>query len=145
MFPEDITGDIITGLSHKRNLGNFWHNPHIGSIPFLQRLQKGFEVVCNCCGSTATYIAFGNAVFGALLLFGIAIPDGTAEAVVQQQIAQKDWGQLFNLVLINVLTPLIRWIKDSETSRLRHKITRLTAMGLPTIKSHSFVHEIIYG
>jgi len=64
-------------------------------------------------GSTATYIAFGNAIFGALLLPGITISDGTAQAVVGA-IQQKDWGNLFNLFLANILTPVIRWIKDRK-------------------------------
>lgn len=108
--PEDITGDIITGLSQS----GIWAISGIiltsVLFPFYNAYKKGLKWY-QILGSTATYIAFGNAVFGALLLFGIAIPDGTAEAVVGA-IAQKDWGQLFNLVLINVLTPLIRWIKD---------------------------------
>lgn len=107
--PEDITGDIITGLSQS----GIWAISGIiltsVLFPFYNAYKKGLKWY-QILGSTATYIAFGNAVFGALLLFGVSIPDGTAEAVVGA-IAQKDWGQLFNLVLVNVLTPLIRWIK----------------------------------
>ncbi len=110
--PEQITGDIITGLSQS----GIWAISGIilTSIlfPFYNAYKKGLKWY-DILGSTATWIAFGNAVFGALLLAGIVIPDGTAEAVVGA-IQQKDWGNLFNLFLVNILTPVIRWIKDKK-------------------------------
>lgn len=110
--PEQITGDIITGLSSS----GVWaiSGMIITSIlfPFYNAYKKGLKWY-DILGSTATWIAFGNAVFGLLLLAGIMIPDGTAEAVVGA-IQQKDWGNLFNLFLVNILTPVIRWIKDKK-------------------------------
>lgn len=110
--PEQITGDIITGLSQS----GIWAISGIilTSIlfPFYNAYKKGLKWY-DILGSTATWIALGNAVFGAMLLAGIVIPDGTAEAVVGA-IQQKDWGNLFNLFLVNILTPVIRWIKDKK-------------------------------
>jgi len=110
--PEAITGEILTGLSQS----GVWAISGIiltsVLFPFYNAYKKGLKWY-QILGSTATYIAFGNALFGGLLLLGIAIPDGTSEAVVGA-IVQKDWGNLFNLVLLNVLVPLIRWIKDRK-------------------------------
>lgn len=110
--PEAITGDIITGLSQS----GIWAISGIllTSIlfPFYNAYKKGLHWM-DIWGSTATYIAFGNALFSAVLLTGIVIPPGTAEAIVGA-IQMKDWGGLFTLVLTNVATPVIRWIKDRK-------------------------------
>lgn len=114
--PDEITGNIVTGLSQS----GIWAVSGIiltsVLFPFYNAYKKGLAWY-NILGSTATYIALGNAVFGGLLLVGIMIPDGTAEAIVGA-VQQKDWGNLFNLFLVNILTPLIRWIKERRAKKV---------------------------
>lgn len=110
--PQDLASEIVTGLSQS----GIWAISGIiltsVLFPFYNAYKKGLKWY-DILGSTATYIALGNAVFGAVLLLGITIPDGTADAVVGA-IQQKDWGNLFNLLLVNIATPIIRWIKDRK-------------------------------
>ncbi len=110
--PEQITGQIITGLSQS----GVWAISGIiltsVLFPFYNAFKKGLHWY-DIFGSTATYIAFANTLFAAVFLLGITIPDGTAEAIVGAVI-QKDWGAVFNLFLVNIATPVIRWIKDRK-------------------------------
>lgn len=66
-------------------------------------------------GSPNFWIYVLSFAFGVAILFGIQIPDGTAEQVVGA-IYQKDWSGLFTIAVVNILDPLIRYFRDLRNS-----------------------------
>lgn len=68
-------------------------------------------------GSPNTWIYIGSFVGGLLVLIGINIPDGTAEAIVGAAYA-KDWSALISIMAANILDPFIRWLRDKRTKEV---------------------------
>lgn len=62
-------------------------------------------------GSSNFWIYALSFVFGIAVLFGIQIPDGTAEQVIGL-VYQKDWGALLTVAFVNIIDPIIRWFRD---------------------------------
>lgn len=71
----------------------------------------------NVFGSANFWIYLGSFAFGILVLFGINIPEGTADQIVAA-IYEKDWNALFTVATVNILDPFIRWLKDKKTAQL---------------------------
>lgn len=110
--PDAIAGGLISSFSS----GGIWALSGIlltsVLFPIYNLWRQKIPITWkNVFRSTANWIALGNVAFSAALLFGIAIPVGTVEAIVKA-IGMQDWGALFNLFLVNIATPLIRWIKE---------------------------------
>jgi hypothetical protein len=61
--------------------------------------------------STWTYLSI--AIASVLTLLGIAVPPGSAEALVAA-IWAKDWATVGTIGTISFLVPLIRWIKSKS-------------------------------
>lgn len=63
------------------------------------------------------WIYLGSFVFGIAVLYGIKIPDGTADQIVAA-IYAKDWTGLFSIAVANIVDPLVRWFRDKRTKQL---------------------------
>ena len=63
--------------------------------------------------SPNTWIYVANFLLGMLILNGVAIPDGTSEALVGAAFA-KDWAALFTVAGANIIDPFIRWLRDKR-------------------------------
>jgi len=63
------------------------------------------------------WIYLGSFVFGIAVLYGINIPDGTAEQIVGA-IYAKDWTGLFSIAVANIVDPLVRWFRDRRTEQI---------------------------
>lgn len=112
--PELIAGDIIASFS----TGGIWALSGIlltsVLFPFYNLYRQGIKITWgNLFSSTSNWIALGNVAFSAALMFGIAIPVGTVEAIVSA-IGVQDWGAIFNIFLLNILNPVIRFIKEKN-------------------------------
>ena len=68
-------------------------------------------------GNPNFWIYAGTFFFGILVLVGINIPEGTAEALVGA-IYAKDWAGLFTIALANIIDPLIRFFKDRNAKNV---------------------------
>jgi len=68
-------------------------------------------------GSPNFWIYALSFLFGVAILFGIQIPDGTAEQVVGA-VYQKDWTGLFTIALTNIIDPIIRWFRDKRATQV---------------------------
>jgi uncharacterized membrane protein len=67
-------------------------------------------------GSPNFWIYALSFVFGLAVLYGIKIPDGTAEQVIGA-IYQKDWIGLLNIAFINIIDPIIRFFRDKKNAQ----------------------------
>ena len=72
--------------------------------------KKSFMAIWSSV-STWTYHAI--AVAAGLTLLGIAVPPGSAEALVAA-IWAKDWASVGSIGAMSFLVPLIRWIKSKS-------------------------------
>lgn len=63
------------------------------------------------------WIYLGSFIFGIAVLYGIKIPDGTADQIVGA-IYAKDWTGLFTIAIGNIVDPIVRWFRDRRTKQL---------------------------
>lgn len=68
-------------------------------------------------GSANFWIYLLSFVFGIAILFGIQIPDGTAEQVIGA-VYQKDWSGLLTIAIVNIVDPFVRWFRDKRNAEL---------------------------
>lgn len=68
-------------------------------------------------GSPNFWIYVLSFAFGIAVLYGIKIPEGTAEQVIAA-IYQKDWSGLFTIAVVNIFDPIIRWFRDKRGAQL---------------------------
>lgn len=69
-------------------------------------------------GSSNFWIYLASFVFGIAVLYGINIPDGTAEQIVGA-IYAKDWSALFTIAAANIIDPFVRWLRDKREKQLK--------------------------
>lgn len=95
--------------------------------PIYNVIKQGQKItLANIFDSVTNWIAFGNAIVAALLLFGVAIPNGTVEGIVNA-IGAHDWGTLFSLFIANILNPIIRAIKQKNLAVTTNNLKRRAA------------------
>ena len=56
-----------------------------------------------------------TAILESAVLFGFTVPDGTADQIVAAVYA-KDWGVLISVLGLNVINPLVRFLKDQQAA-----------------------------
>jgi uncharacterized membrane protein len=64
-------------------------------------------------GSTLFWIALTSAVLSLTVLIGFTVPDGTAEQIILA-VNAKDWGGLLSVLALNIVNPLMRYLKDKQ-------------------------------
>lgn len=77
-------------------------------------------------GSPNTWIYLVTGAFALLMYFGISIPGGTAEALVGA-IFTKDFGGAITIIALNVLDPIIRWLRDKKNLQKYPNATTISA------------------
>lgn len=80
--------------------------------PIVVFLQRGGPKItwAEFFSSTALWVYVAGFVASILVAVGIKIPAETPEQIVAAVYA-KDWAALVSVLLVNVLNPIIRWIK----------------------------------
>ena len=114
-FPKDpaqIAGDFETTLSSG---GIFAVTGLLVSaivFPIWNFTKKGGKINAKLILSNTTFwVSLVTAILGFAALYGFTVPDGTAEQIVSALYA-KDWGVLLSVLAINILNPLIRFLKE---------------------------------
>ena len=114
-FPKDpsvIAGDFETTLSSG---GIFAVTGLLVSaivFPIWNFTKKGGKINAKLILSNTTFwVSLVTAILGFAALYGFTVPNGTAEQIVSALYA-KDWGVLLSVLAINILNPLIRFLKE---------------------------------
>ena len=114
-FPKDpaqIAGDFETTMSSG---GIFAITGMLISaiiFPIWNFIKKGGRINAKLILSNTTFwVSLVTAILGFAALYGFTVPDGTAEQIVSALYA-KDWGVLLSVLAINILNPLIRFLKE---------------------------------
>lgn len=66
-------------------------------------------------GSTTTWVSLGGVVVSGLLLLNLQIP-ADSPATIAAAVTTRNWYALGGLLVINVLVPVIRWIKSRKAA-----------------------------
>jgi ferric iron reductase protein FhuF len=114
-FPKDpaqIAGDFETTMSSG---GIFAITGMLISaiiFPIWNFIKKGGKIDARLILSNTTFwVSLVTAILGFAALYGFTVPDGTAEQIVSAMYA-KDWGVLLSVLALNILNPLIRFLKE---------------------------------
>ena len=68
-------------------------------------------------GNPNFWIYLLSFLFGIGVLFGVGIPDGTADQIIGA-IYSKDWVGLATIAFTNIIDPLIRWFRDKKNTEV---------------------------
>lgn len=121
--PEALTGNILNTLSSGGTYAVIGVLVVSVIMPIVNLVRTKPKInVYTLIGSTNFWIYAASFVFGILVLFGIQVPDGTAEAMVSAAWV-KDWGSLFSIALTNLLDPIIRAFIDKKKATLAPQTT----------------------
>jgi succinate-acetate transporter protein len=63
--------------------------------------------------STLFWVALTSAALSLTVLIGFTVPDGTAEQIILA-VNAKDWGGLLSVLALNIVNPLMRYLKDRQ-------------------------------
>lgn len=72
---------------------------------------SGKSIISN----TTFWVSAVTALLASAVLFGFTVPDGTADQIVAAVYA-KDWGVLISVLGLNVINPLVRFLKDQQAA-----------------------------
>lgn len=70
-------------------------------------------IILTLIGSPNFWVYLGNFIFGLVILWGVQIPNGTAEQIVGAVYAQ-DWTGLLLIAVANIFDPIIRYLRDKK-------------------------------
>lgn len=116
--PTDMAVDITTSLTTTGFIGVVGILAISVIMPIYNFVRSKPKInFLALLGSPNFWIYFGTFVFGIAVLFGINIPDGTAEQVVAA-IYAKDWTALFSIAVANIVDPIVRWFRDRRAKEL---------------------------
>lgn len=116
--PTDMTVDITTSLTTGGFIGVVGILAISVIMPIYNFVRSKPKInFLALIGSPNFWIYAGSFVFGIAVLFGINIPDGTAEQLVGAAYA-KDWTLLFSIAVANIFDPIVRWFKDKRAVSL---------------------------
>lgn len=110
--PEVLGPDIVTTLTG----GSLYAIIAILAISVIMpvvnfiRAPSGIKL-WDVISSPNTWVYVLTFLLGLLVMKGVPIPDGTAEALVGAAYA-KDWAALFTIAGANVIDPFVRWLRD---------------------------------
>ena len=120
-FPTDaqtLSGDFETTL----NTGGIFAVTGllISSIvfPVWNFTKRGGRITGKKIISNTTFwVSLVTALLASAVLWGFTVPDGTAEQIVAAVYA-KDWGVLLSVIGVNIINPLVRYLKEQQTAEL---------------------------
>lgn len=112
--PDQLGNEIVTTLSNGSLFAVFSLMGVSVIMPIVNYIRsKPKPTLAGFFGNPNTWIYIVTFVLGLLVLRGISIPAGTADALVSAAFA-KDWIALINVVAVGILSPFIRWLIDRK-------------------------------
>lgn len=116
--PDVLTGNILNTLSQGGTYAVIGVLVVSVIMPIVNLIRTKPKItIYTLIGSPNFWIYTATFVAGILVLFGIKVPDGTAEAMVSAAWV-KDWGALFSIAITNLLDPIIRAFVDKKKATL---------------------------
>ncbi len=120
-FPDDPTTmavDIVTSISTSGFIGVVGILAVSVIMPIYNFARTKPNISLEAIfGSPNFWIYLVSFLVGVAVLFGINIPNGTAEQLVGAVYA-KDWIGLFSVAFANIVDPIIRWFRDRRAAQV---------------------------
>ena len=114
--PSDVAGQIVTTISQSGYYAVLGVLAVSVLGPIILFVQKGgFKNIkaADFFGSPAFWVYLVGFLVSIAVIIGIDIPSDTAEQAVAFVFA-KDWTALGTLILVNIVSPLIRFIRSQR-------------------------------
>lgn len=116
--PDDLATTIVTTLNGPGFIAVIGIIVISVIMPIINFVRSKPKLSLNAVlGSPNFWIYLLSFVFGIAVLFGIKIPEGTAEQTIVA-IYEKDWNTLFTIAIANIFDPIVRWFRDKRNKEI---------------------------